>query len=94
VSSSVIDRTSMTARCEVCGFATRSGIRIIAGGVTHLFDSYQCAIHRLAPECEHCGCRILGRPLEVQQRPYCSPECLAAVQHPVARVYPIHLRET
>jgi hypothetical protein len=94
VSSSSANRGVPVARCEVCGYVTRSGIRIIQGGVTHLFDSYQCAITRLAAECTHCGCRILGRPVEVHQRAYCSQECVVAVPQPPVRVYPIHLRNT
>jgi hypothetical protein len=94
VAPTVADRGPRAARCEVCGHATRHGIRIVADGITHVFDSYQCAIHRMAAECEYCGCRILGRPVELHQRSYCSQECLAAVLSPPARVYPIHLRET
>ncbi len=94
MSSFVVERSRLVARCEVCGLATRSPIRVIANGATHTFDSYQCAIHRLAAECEHCGCRILGRSLESEGRHFCSSECLAAVRELPARVYPIHLRNT
>ena len=94
MSFSVLVRDRPLTACESCGHATRNGILITVGGVTHYFDSFQCAIHCMAAECEHCGCRILGRPLEAQQRLFCSQECLSAMRGQVLRVYPIHLRNT
>jgi len=32
-------------------------------GETHTFDSFECAIHVLAPTCAHCGTRIVGHGL-------------------------------
>ena len=45
------------ARCEVCGNDYDKAFEVNASGQTHTFDSFECAIHRLAPRCEHCGCR-------------------------------------
>jgi hypothetical protein len=28
-------------------------------GKTLVFDSFECAIHVMAPQCNHCGCRII-----------------------------------
>jgi hypothetical protein len=33
------------------------------------------AIHRLAPTCEHCRCRILGHGTQVDGRMYCCAHC-------------------
>jgi len=33
-------------------------------GSKHVFDSFECAVHALAPRCEHCGCTILGHGVE------------------------------
>jgi len=33
-------------------------------GTAHTFDSFECAIHALAPTCRHCGMRIIGHGLE------------------------------
>lgn len=33
-------------------------------GQAHTFDSFECAIHALAPTCKHCGTRIIGHDLE------------------------------
>lgn len=71
----------MTMRkCEVCGneywgvFEVRT-----AGGGVHLFDSFECAITKLAPVCEHCGCRIIGHGVEISGRFFCSAHCARAV---------------
>jgi hypothetical protein len=45
------------AQCEVCGndYDKACVIRA-ADGSEHTFDSFECAVHQLAPRCEHCGC--------------------------------------
>lgn len=35
---------------------------------THTFDSFECAIHKLAPVCEHCDCKIVGHGIERDYR--------------------------
>ena len=52
------------ARCEVCGNDYHLAFQVVTAGVTHTFDSFECAIHKLAPVCEHCGCRIIGHGVE------------------------------
>ena len=47
-------------RCETCGNDYDKTFEVIKDGETHTFDSFECAIHRLAPACAHCGCRIVG----------------------------------
>ena len=37
----------------------------MAAGERHVFDSFECAAHRLAPVCEHCGCKVIGHGHEV-----------------------------
>ncbi len=37
---------------------------IEANGKKHVFDSFECAIQALAPECSHCHCRIIGHGVE------------------------------
>jgi hypothetical protein len=41
------------ARCEVCGNDYDKAFEIAAAGARHTFDSFECAIHTLAPVCEH-----------------------------------------
>ncbi|WP_284164737.1 hypothetical protein [Frigidibacter sp. SD6-1] len=45
------------------------------GGTTLTFDSFECAIHRLAPSCSHCGCRIIGHGLEADGAIFCCDHC-------------------
>ncbi len=40
-------------------------------GKSHVFDSFECAIHALAPACEHCGCKVIGHGLEADGSFYC-----------------------
>jgi hypothetical protein len=47
----------------------------IAGGAAHTFDSFECAIQKLAPSCAHCGCRILGHGVEAGGAMYCCAHC-------------------
>ena len=50
--------------CEVCGNEYDKTFEISMSGSTHTFDSFECAIHVLAPVCNHCGCRIIGHGVE------------------------------
>jgi hypothetical protein len=51
---------------------------INTAGTVHVFDSFECAIHRLAPSCEHCRCRIVGHGVEVDGRFFCCAHCARA----------------
>ena len=62
--------------CEVCGNSYDKAFSIsIAGGAAHTFDSFECAIQKLAPSCAHCGCRILGHGHESKGAMYCCAHC-------------------
>jgi Rieske Fe-S protein len=67
------------AVCEVCGNDYDKAFQVIAGGSTHTFDSFECAIHALAPVCEHCGCRVIGHGVESDGRIFCCAHCAEAV---------------
>ena len=45
-------RNKDMARCELCGNDYDKSFEIRAGGRTHVFDSFECAIQVIAPECE------------------------------------------
>lgn len=61
--------------CEVCGNHYDKAFEIIAAGEHHVFDSFECAMHRMAPVCEHCGCKVLGHGVEVDGRFFCCAHC-------------------
>jgi len=48
------------AVCEVCGNDYQLSFEVIAAGNRHVFDSFECAIQKLAQVCAHYGCRIIG----------------------------------
>jgi hypothetical protein len=64
-------------RCEVCGNEYDKSFEVIAAGESHTFDSFECAIHALAPECEHCGCKIIGHGTEADGSYFCCAHCAA-----------------
>jgi hypothetical protein len=66
------------ARCEVCGNEYEMSFEVHAQGAVHVFDCFECAIHRMAPVCEHCMVRIVGHGVEVEGRWYCSGHCSKA----------------
>jgi hypothetical protein len=71
-------RRSAVAVCEVCGNDYDKSFEVIAAGERHVFDSFECATHRLAPICEHCGCKVIGHGTEVDGRFFCCAHCARA----------------
>jgi len=63
------------ATCEVCGNDYDKSFEVTRGGEAHTFDSFECAIHALAPACEHCGCKIVGHGVEANGRIFCCAHC-------------------
>jgi hypothetical protein len=66
------------AKCDACGNDYDKSFQIVTQGKTHTFDSFECAIHKLAPTCAHCSVRILGHGLEKDGRTYCCNHCAEA----------------
>ena len=62
-------------QCETCGNEYDKAFQVTMGGETHTYDSFECAIHALAPVCEHCGIRIVGHGLEDKGKFYCCDHC-------------------
>ena len=62
--------------CEVCGneYWLSFEVRTV-GGHVHVFDSFECAVHRLAPICEHCQIKIVGHGVEVGGKFFCCAHC-------------------
>ena len=63
------------AKCEVCGNEYYLSFEVIAAGNRHVFDSFECAIHKLAPVCDHCGVKIIGHGIEANGTFYCCASC-------------------
>ena len=43
------------ATCEVRGIDYDKAMEITLGGESHVFDSFECAIHAIAPRCAQCS---------------------------------------
>lgn len=63
------------AECEVCGNNYDKSFEVMQAGVAHVFDSFECAIHALAPICAHCQCRVVGHGVEANGVYYCCAHC-------------------
>lgn len=62
--------------CEVCGNHYNNTFTISINHNNHEFDCFECAIHRLAPVCASCSCRIIGQGVEEDGITYCGAHCL------------------
>jgi hypothetical protein len=62
-------------RCEVCGNDYDKPMEVSLQGQRHVFDCFECAIHALAPRCQHCGCAIIGHGVESDGRMFCCAHC-------------------
>ncbi len=63
------------AKCDVCGNDYDKAFQVLKGGQTYTFDSFECAIHMLAPACHVCGVRILGHGMEKDGTFFCCDHC-------------------
>ena len=61
--------------CEVCGNDYDKAMEIRVGGDSHVFDSFECAIHAIAPACATCGIKIVGHGIEANGSVYCCAHC-------------------
>lgn len=62
-------------QCATCGNDYDKSFDIMKDGETYTFDSFECAIQKLAPSCKECGCRIIGHGLEADGVYYCCDHC-------------------
>jgi len=62
-------------KCETCGNEYDKSFEVIFQGKTHTYDSFECAIHALAPKCAHCGCMIIGHGVEAKGKYFCCANC-------------------
>ena len=63
------------AKCDVCGNDYDKAFSITGPLGSGTFDSFECAIHKLAPKCAHCGCMIIGHGAEHDGTMYCCAHC-------------------
>jgi len=64
------------AQCEVCGNDYDKAFQVTPSDApARTFDSFECAIHALAPSCEYCGIRVIGHGVEADGAFYCCAHC-------------------
>ncbi len=64
--------------CEVCENDYDKSFDVVVAGTRHTFDSFECAIHALAPVCPHCDCRVIGHGVEQNGKIFCCVNCARA----------------
>jgi hypothetical protein len=69
------DERKVMSKCEVCENDYDKTFDVTIGGVKHTFDSFECAIHALAPKCVHCGCHVIGHGVEAEEKMFCCAHC-------------------
>ncbi len=62
-------------KCDACGNHYDKSFDVTIQGKTYTFDSFECAIHSVAPRCEHCAVPIIGHGLEKSGRMFCCDHC-------------------
>ena len=63
------------AKCETCGNDYDRTFTVLIGADRYIFDSFECAIAKLAPMCTRCGIRIIGLGVQAYGGIYCGPHC-------------------
>lgn len=69
------------ATYETCGNEYDKTFTVTRGERTATFDSFECAAQAMAPQCAHCGCRILGHGIEAEDTMYCCAHCARQEGH-------------
>lgn len=70
------------AQCVTCGNNYDKSFEVKMDGRTLVFDCFECAIHALAPRCEHCRCTIIGHGVEADGHYFCCAHCAAKKGEP------------
>jgi hypothetical protein len=65
-------------QCEACGNEYDKAFEVVAAGNRHVFDSFECAIQRMAPICELCGGKVIGHGVEAHGKFFCCAHCARA----------------
>lgn len=67
--------------CTVCGNDYDRSFEVLMQGERYTFDSFECAMHKLAPECAHCGCKVIGHGVEAGKTIFCCASCANQMGH-------------
>ena len=81
------------ATCEVCGNDYDKAFEVKRGGKSHTFDSFECAIHMLAPSCDHGSCKVIGHGIEADAASSAAPIARPRTVSKVLRIGSASARE-
>lgn len=62
-------------KCHNCGNTYDKCFDVTMDGKSYIFDSFECAINKLAPACNNCNSKIIGHGVEVSNTYYCCANC-------------------
>ena len=65
-------------KCDNCGNDYEHTFDVVLRGELFSFDSFQCAINKLAPHCAACDSLIIGHGIEYEDFFYCCSHCARA----------------
>lgn len=69
------------ATCDMCGNDYDRAFELTIDGSTYTFDSFECAIAKVAPRCEHCACAIIGHGVQAGSEIFCCAHCASHAGH-------------
>ncbi len=69
---------NLQQKCETCGNDYAHAFQIVMEGKEYTFDSFECAIRKLAPKCTHCGTQVIGHGVEENDLIFCCSHCAQA----------------
>jgi hypothetical protein len=70
-----LEEESAMSTCDVCGNDYDKTFQVTNAVRTMTFDSFECAIHAMAPTCAHCNCRVVGHGVEAGGKIFCCAHC-------------------
>lgn len=63
------------AQCDQCGNDYDKAFQVVMDGQIYSFDSFECAIQKLAPLCAVCCVRVIGHGVEENGQIFCCAHC-------------------
>lgn len=67
--------TNPQRKCDTCGNVYDRAFHVLMDGEEYCFDSFECAIAKLAPVCAHCQIRVIGHGVESDGTIFCCAQC-------------------
>lgn len=61
--------------CDTCKNEYENSFEIIQQGNRYVFDCFECAIQKLAPQCKQCSCKIIGHGIQANSEYFCGANC-------------------